>query len=217
MRAEMPRPLGTDHEDQMTPERWEKVGEIFNAALEKQPRELDAFLREQCGGDVDLLTEVESLLAAGHKAGQFISEPVAGNFVSDFAEHLAALSPGSLIGHYRVECSIGSGGMGEVYLATDTKLGRSVALKTLPPSFANDPSFLKRFRKEAQAAANINHPNVATVYSVEEFEIMLQDVKLCKDLGCDGVVIGMLQADGRIAADACRQLVEAAYFNTAQS
>lgn len=154
----------------MTPERWAKIGEIFNSAVEKEPAEIEEYLREQCGDDASLRAEVESLLAAGNDAGRFISDPVAGNFVSDFADHVAALSPGSRLGHYRVEGSIGSGGMGEVYLAADTKLGRNVALKTLPPSFANDPSFLKRFRNEAQAAANINHPNVATVYSVEEFE-----------------------------------------------
>ena len=154
----------------MTPERWEKVGEIFNSAVEKDAAERDEYLREECGDDLSLRAEVESLLAAGQGAGRFISEPVAGNFVTDFADHIAALSPGSSIGHYQIGEAIGSGGMGEVYLATDTKLGRKVALKTLPPSLVGEPSFLRRFRNEAQAAANINHPNVATVYSVEEFD-----------------------------------------------
>jgi serine/threonine protein kinase/Tol biopolymer transport system component len=154
----------------MTPERWEKVGEIFNSVVDLDTTEREAYLLEACGDDASLRAEVESLLAAGQGAGRFISEPVAGNFVADFADHIAALSPGSSIGHYQIEEAIGSGGMGEVYLATDTKLGRKIALKTLPPSFVGDPSFLKRFRNEAQAAANINHPNVATVYSVEEFE-----------------------------------------------
>lgn len=152
----------------MTPERWEKVGEIFNSASEMDTAEREAYLREACGEDTTLLSEVESLLAAGNDAGRFISEPVAGKFVSDFADHIKALAPGNMIGHYTIDKAIGSGGMGEVYLATDTILGRQVALKTLPPSLACDPSFLKRFRNEAQAAANINHPNVATVYSVEE-------------------------------------------------
>ncbi|MEQ1763803.1 MAG: protein kinase [Pyrinomonadaceae bacterium] len=154
----------------MTPDRWEKVGEIFNSALEKDGAELERYLREACGDDKTLRAEVDSLLAAGNDAGRFISEPVAGNFVSDFADHIDALTPGNSIGHYKIEEAIGSGGMGEVYLATDIKLGRRVALKTLPPSCVGEPSFLKRFRNEAQAAANINHPNVATVYSVEEIE-----------------------------------------------
>ena len=151
----------------MTPERWEKVGEIFNSASELASAERDAYLRNICADDPTLLAEVKSLLDAGNDAGRFISEPIAGNFVPDFAEHLKALSPGNAVGHYNIEKAIGSGGMGEVYLATDQKLGRPVALKTLPPSLASDPSFLRRFRNEAQAAANINHPNVATVYSVE--------------------------------------------------
>lgn len=154
----------------MTPERWEKVGDIFSSALEKDPAELEDYLREACGDDPVLRAEVESLLAAGQDAGRFISDPVAGNFVADFADHISALAPGNSLGHYTIEAAIGSGGMGEVYLAIDTKLGRKVALKTLPPSFTGEPSFLRRFRNEAQAAANINHPNVATVYSVEEIE-----------------------------------------------
>ncbi len=154
----------------MTPERWEKVGEIFTSASEMDTSEREAYLRSACGDDSSLLSEVRSLLDAGNDAGQFISQPIVGNFVPDFAEHVKALAPGNSIGHYKIEKAIGSGGMGEVYLATDTNLGRKVALKTLPPSFASDPSFLRRFRNEAQAAASINHPNVATVYSVEDID-----------------------------------------------
>ncbi|MEQ1763802.1 MAG: protein kinase [Pyrinomonadaceae bacterium] len=154
----------------MTPERWEKVGEIFSSAAEMDTAEREAYLRDACGDDSTLLSEVRSLLDAGNEAGQFISRPIVGSFVPDFVEHAKALAPGNSIGHYKIEKAIGSGGMGEVYLATDTNLGRKIALKTLPPSFASDPSFLRRFRNEAQAAASINHPNVATVYSVEEFE-----------------------------------------------
>ncbi|MGD9630568.1 MAG: protein kinase [Pyrinomonadaceae bacterium] len=152
----------------MTPERWQRVGEIFTSAAEMESDERSAYLKKACGDDTTLLSEVESLLNAGDNAGRFISQPIVGKFVPEFADHMNALAPGSSIGHYTIEKAIGSGGMGEVYLATDTKLGRRIALKTLPPSFASDPSFLRRFRNEAQAAANINHPNVATVYSVEE-------------------------------------------------
>ncbi len=151
----------------MTPERWEKVGEIFNAALELSGPERSQYITEACGDDQELRAEVESLLNAGVNAGNFISEPVVGNFLPGLVEHIETLSPGSEIGHYRIERAIGFGGMGEVYLATDTKLGRQVALKTLPPGFGTDPSFLRRFQTEAQAAASINHPNAATIYSVE--------------------------------------------------
>ncbi|HQU93494.1 MAG TPA: serine/threonine-protein kinase, partial [Pyrinomonadaceae bacterium] len=154
----------------MTPERWEKVGEIFSSASEMDTADREIYLRDVCGDDPTLLAEVRSLLDAGKDAGQFISKPIVGNFVPEFADHIKALAPGNSVGHYNIEKAIGSGGMGEVYLATDTTLGRKVALKTLPPSFASDPSFLRRFRNEAQAAANINHPNVATVYSVEDID-----------------------------------------------
>jgi serine/threonine protein kinase len=151
----------------MTPERWEKVGELFNAALELDGPERSRFLAEACAGDQELRAEVESLLTAGVAAGNFISEPVAGNFLPGLAEHMEALSEGSEVGHYRIERAIGFGGMGEVYLATDTKLGRPVAIKTLPPGLSSEPALLRRFRTEAKAAASINHPNVATIYSVD--------------------------------------------------
>ena len=154
----------------MTPERWEKVGEIFSSASEMDTADREIYLRDVCRDDPTLLAEVRSLLDAGKDAGQFISKPIVGSFVPEFADHIKALAPGNSVGHYNIEKAIGSGGMGEVYLATDTTLGRKVALKTLPPSFASDPSFLRRFRNEAQAAANINHPNVATVYSVEDID-----------------------------------------------
>lgn len=154
----------------MTPEKWDKVSELFHAASELPADERSTFLDRECGEDASLRTEVDSLLAAGSEAGNFISSPIAGNFIPEFAEHARAMSPGNALGHYVIERAIGFGGMGEVYLACDTKLGRSVALKTLPPSLVSDPNTLRRFTNEAQAAANLNHPNVATVYSVEEFE-----------------------------------------------
>jgi serine/threonine protein kinase len=140
----------------MTPERWEKVGELFNAALELNGPERSRFLAEVCAGDDELRAEVESLLTAGAAAGNFISEPVAGSFIPSLADHIEALSVGSEVGHYRIERAIGFGGMGEVYLATDTKLGRPVAIKTLPPGLSSDPALLRRFRTEAKAAASIN-------------------------------------------------------------
>jgi eukaryotic-like serine/threonine-protein kinase len=151
----------------MTPEEWEKVSEIFHVASELEAADRSAYLDKACAGDVKLRHEVESLLAAGSKAGDFISEPVMGALAGDLLrDH--ALSPGDRIGHYRIVSKIGTGGMGEVYLAADTKLGRNVALKTLAPVFEGDESFLKRFRNEARAAAQLNHPHVATVYAVEE-------------------------------------------------
>ncbi len=152
----------------MTPEQWEKVSEIYHSAVELEAERRKAYLDDVCGADINLRSEVESLLQADNDAGDFIAEPIVG----DRHERKALVGddpkPGDLFGHYRIEKSIGSGGMGEVYLATDTRLGRQVALKTLPSEIADDPDHLRRFRKEALAAANINHPNAATIYSVEE-------------------------------------------------
>ncbi len=151
----------------MTPEKWEKVGRIFHSAAVLDGEERTAFLRTVCSGDDELLREVESLISADNCAEEFIAEPavnVAELEPPDEPESLA----GALLGHYRIETSIGRGGMGEVYLATDTRLNRKVALKKLPDQFIGDPAFVRRFRIEAQAAAGLNHPNVATIYSVEE-------------------------------------------------
>jgi eukaryotic-like serine/threonine-protein kinase len=79
-----------------------------------------------------------------------------------------ALSAGSRIGNFEILGTLGAGGMGVVYRATDTKLRRNVALKILPEAFATDPDRLKRFEREAQVIAALNHPNVVTIYSVEE-------------------------------------------------
>lgn len=151
----------------MTPQEWEKVSEIYHAVSELESNERSAFLEKACDGDPKLRQEVESLLAADGEAGNFISEPVVGAFASDLLKS-NNLKSNDMIGHYRIISKIGSGGMGEVFLAVDTRLGRKVAIKTLSSFFDSDPNFLKRFRNEARAAATLNHPNVATIYSVDE-------------------------------------------------
>jgi len=151
----------------MTPHEWELVGEIYHAACDVQPEKLSEFLDVACEGDAALRREVESLLAARGQAENFISDPIAGNLAKDLL-HSNSPSANDMIGHYRVVSKIGSGGMGEVFHAVDTRLDRNVAVKMLSSFYDKDPSFLKRFRNEARAAATLNHPNVATVYSVEE-------------------------------------------------
>jgi serine/threonine protein kinase/WD40 repeat protein len=153
----------------MNPEQWEKVGEIYHAATELEPDAIPAFLDVACEGETDIRTEVESLLAAGVESTDFISKPVVENFASDILNSRGPAA-GQMVGHYRVVAKIGSGGMGEVFHAIDTKLDRSVALKTLSSLYNHDPKAFKRFRNEARAAATLNHPNVATVYSVEEID-----------------------------------------------
>ncbi len=152
----------------MTPEEWEKVSEIYHQASGLKGDDRTAFLEKACDGDDALRLEVESLLVAESEAGDFISEPVVEAFAADILKSTGP-SVDEMFGHYKIVSKIGSGGMGEVFLATDTKLGRKVAIKTLSSVFDGDLTFLKRFRNEARAAANLNHPNVATVYSVEEY------------------------------------------------
>src|ERR1700686_2816648 len=84
---------------------------------------------------------------------------------------------GSTIAHYRITAKLGEGGMGEVYRATDTKLGRGVAIKVLPAAFANDPERMARFTREAQVLASLNHPNIATIYGVEERALIMELVE----------------------------------------
>ena len=152
----------------MTPEQWDKISRIFNEATSLRADARADFVREECKGDVELIAEVESLLKAHDEAGGFIEDPIVENLVSDISE-MPTLT-GKSVGPYRIEKSIGRGGMGDVYLATDTRLDRLVAVKKLPERLAADPLFVRRFRTEAKAAATIHHSNVATLFSIEEFD-----------------------------------------------
>ena len=86
------------------------------------------------------------------------------------------MSPGSTIGHYRVTAKLGEGGMGAGYRASDTKLNRDVAIKILPDAFAADPERMARFAREAQVLALLNHPNIASIYGIEEGAMIMEFV-----------------------------------------
>jgi Tol biopolymer transport system component len=150
----------------MNPERWRKVEEFFHAALERAPEARPAFLDGACGGDTDLRRQVELLLSQAEQAESFLEIPA----VEDLT--VTATTVGSLLGRqlgpYRIVSPLGVGGMGEVYRAHDSKLGRDVAIKTLPAEFARDPERLARFRREARTLASLNHPNIAAIYGLEE-------------------------------------------------
>ena len=152
----------------MTPARFQTIEEIFLAALEQEPDQVSAFLDTACEGDAVLRREVEALLASDQRAGQFIETSSVGLATKVIQNQQADSLVGRTIGHYKISESIGTGGMGEVYLATDITAGRKAALKLLPMRFTGDAERLKRFQQEARAVVALNHPNILTVYEIGE-------------------------------------------------
>jgi serine/threonine-protein kinase len=150
----------------MTPQRWQKINELFHAAVELCPDERTRFLEERCAGDPLLRGEVETLLASDAQAAEFIEEPAVKAAADLLSVDQHGLRPGQRAGSYEVKALIAKGGMGEVYLATDSKLGRKVALKLLPPIFTGDGERVRRFAKEARAISALNHPNIIVVYDI---------------------------------------------------
>ena len=150
----------------MKPERWKQVDELLEAALDCPATERASFLDRVCSGDEELRRELESLLISDAQANAFIESPPARVAAALFTENQPKPSKGQRIAHYEVLGQIGSGGMGDVYLARDTTLGRRVALKLLPPSFTVDPQLKARFFREAQLASALDHPNICTIHEV---------------------------------------------------
>ncbi len=161
----------------MDPERWRQVGELFHRALEHRRGERPRFLEEACRGDVGLRAEIDSLLAHHEDGappvvptppGDAAADGSAGEPEMDAGE--PELAAGRRLGPYRIIRKLGEGGMGVVHLAEDTRLGRHVAIKALPPRFTRDERRRRRLRREARAAASLTHPGIATVYALEEFD-----------------------------------------------
>ena len=149
----------------MTPERWQKVKEIFHSALQYEPAQRSVFVSSVCGDDALLRKEVESLISSHEKDGSFIDSP-AYEAAAEMLENDRELKAGQKVASYEVISFISRGGMGEVYLAQDRRLGRKVALKLLPASFTRDTDRLGRFEQEARAASALNHPNIITIYEI---------------------------------------------------
>src|SRR5947208_5388625 len=152
----------------MTPARFQTIEEIFLAALEHEPGQVSAFLDTACEGDEALRREVEVLLASDQRAGRFIERSTVGLATKIIQKGQGDSLVGQTIGHYKISEPIGTGGMGEVYLATDIVAGRKAALKLLPLRFTGDAERLRRFQQEAHAVVGLNHPNILTVYEIGE-------------------------------------------------
>jgi eukaryotic-like serine/threonine-protein kinase len=150
----------------MEPELWQRVTDLFDEAMTREPKERIAFLEEACEGDRDLRKQVERLLKSHEKSTDFLESSAFAVAPELLTDDRAGASVGELIGHYRIESLIGLGGMGEVYLARDEQLGRKAALKLLPDSLAIDETQLSRFKNEARSASALNHPNILTVYEI---------------------------------------------------
>ena len=174
----------------MTPERWKRIEELYHAARARPPGERAAFLAEACRDDEALRREVESLLDESASDDGFLAAPALAMAAQMVDRPRPAAMTGRALGGYQLQALLGAGGMGEVYRAHDTKLGRDVAIKILPRAFTSDPDRLARFEREARMLAALNHPHIGAIYGVEE---------------ADGVRVLVLElVEGETLADSSR-------------
>ena len=156
----------------MNPERWHRIEQLYHAALERTADLRGAFLAQACGNDAKLRSEVEMLIGANEQAGGFLVAPAldleAKEIAAQNSDPMHLVKLGHEFNHYRIISRIGAGGMGEVFLARDSRLDRRVALKLLPVQFTQNTERLQRFVREAKAASGLNHPNIITIYEIGE-------------------------------------------------
>ena len=150
----------------MNSERWAQIEQVYYSVLASPLAHRAEMLDELCSGDQDVRHEVESLLKAREQAGSFLSS-------RDLQDHIAELTSepdlkGRTLGHYHILSAVGSGSMGDVYSAWDSRLDRQIALKILPARFTRNGERVTRFRREARAVSALNHPNIMTIYDVGE-------------------------------------------------
>src|ERR1700752_2123441 len=150
----------------MTPERWQQIDQLFHAALVHEPAHRAGFLARACQGDESLRLEVESLISSHQQGDSFIERPPGDLAAQMLGANECAFQPGEQIANYRIVRHLGSGGMGEVYLADDIRLNRKIALNLLSPHFAANHDRVRRFEREARAASALNHPNIVTIHEI---------------------------------------------------
>ncbi len=154
----------------MTPKRYQHISQLFNEALERAPEQRTIWLDQVCELDAELRDEVKKLLANHVESGEFLSRPAMSIAAELLAQNQTASETGKYIRHYQILSLLGAGGMGKVYLARDTRLGRQVALKMLPAYLTQESEHVHRFKKEAQAVVSLNHPNILTIHDFGETE-----------------------------------------------
>ncbi|HEY3137718.1 MAG TPA: protein kinase [Blastocatellia bacterium] len=152
------------------PQRWHRVKELFEAAVERGPEERSAFLERACAGDESLRSRVESLIDSYEQDKSFMETPAVASAADSLLDDQTASLIGQSVGPYTIVREIGRGGMGEVYLAQDSRLGRRVALKLLPDVFTRDQDRLRRFEQEARTASALNHPNILTIHEIGQLD-----------------------------------------------
>jgi len=152
----------------MADENWQQVRDVFDDALRQKPEERRKFVHQACGKDKTLLAEVESLLSSHDSAESFMETPAVAKVAGVIKAETKQLKTGKCFGHYEIIRQIGAGGMGEVYLAADTKLNRKVALKVLHQNLSSDNQANRRLLREAQAAATLDHPHICAIYEISE-------------------------------------------------
>jgi serine/threonine protein kinase len=153
----------------VTPEQRRRVRDLFEMAVERDPADVAAWVDREAADDSTVRAEVLSLVQHHSRAGAFLSEPIV-EHAPDLLADDEPLAPGAQVGVYTIVRELGRGGMGRVYLASDSRLGRTVALKALAPHLTRDPSQRERLRREARAAASLTHPGICTVYALEEID-----------------------------------------------
>ena len=154
----------------MKPERWQLIERLFHTALQREESQRATYLEKACGGDESLRLEIERLLAQEAKAKDFLESPALELEVNVLTQDQVQSKVGRDLGSYKILSPLGRGGMGEVYLAQDTRLDRKVALKFLPQEMQQDSAAKQRFLREARSAAALDHPFICNIYETGEVE-----------------------------------------------